>query len=509
MTGKPRTILTTDMECDDMNSLIHLFLYLNELDLEGIVYTSSQYHFNGDGVHTLGEVSPHYCCLGPGETEGPMVVREPDPRAKDLVMYRPFELGWIEDLIRNEYTAVYPMLRKHAEGFPDPQELLDKVYYGNYWFEGDVRFDTEGSRLIERCIMDEREDILYLQSWGGVNTIVRALMSIYERWSGTPEWPVILDKVVKKVAILGVMGGHGQDNSFLDQDIPGKFPGIRCIRPDFGYASFMTAKGCQDDTLPLMQAEYMYPHFKINHGPLMEKYALYGDGTVYRGECDRFQYGLLPVLDWGFNGMPAIRFDKYDILGEGDSGTYIPLFTNFGLRGMEDWRYGTMLGTLRVDDMKPVDIGAMMAEHRKRKPPVNPFLRAYHEDFAARADWCVKEPDEANHNPVVTVSEKDLAAAPGACVNVLAKVSDCRPYEAKWWLYRDGSQYSGSEEEALSALGRDEASVSAADDQGFHGFSFRIPQDARPGDFFSLILEARNVHENPMTGYGQVIVTVD
>jgi len=31
MNHKPRTILTTDMECDVMNSLIHLFLYLNEI----------------------------------------------------------------------------------------------------------------------------------------------------------------------------------------------------------------------------------------------------------------------------------------------------------------------------------------------------------------------------------------------------------------------------------------------------------------------------------------------
>lgn len=508
MKMKPRTILTTDMECDDMNSLIHLFLYLNELDLEGIVYTSSQYHFNGDGIHTLGEVTPHYCCLGPGETEGPMKDRLPDPRAKDLMMYRPFEIGWIEDLIRNEYAAVYPMLSKHAEGFPQPQELLDKVFYGNYWFEGDVRFDTEGSRLIERCILDEREDILYLQSWGGVNTIVRALLTIYERYNGTPEWPSICKKVVDKVAILGVMGGHGQDNSFLDCDIPGKFPGIRCIRSDFGYASFMTAKGCQEDTLPLMQAAYMYPHFKVNHGPLVGKYALYGDGTYYPGECERFQYGLTPVLDWGFNGMPAMHFEKYDILGEGDSGTYIPLFTNFGLRGMEDWRYGTMLGVIHVDDMKPVDIGAMMAEHQKRKPPVNPFLKAYHEDFAARADWCVKDVEEANHNPLVTAREKDLTAAPGETVYVFASVSDKRPYEAKWWLYRAGSQYQGSEEEALQTFGRERAAINTADGQGYHRFSFRIPEDAKPGDFFSLILEARNEHENPMTGYGQVIVNV-
>ncbi len=496
MIKKPRTILTTDMECDDMNSLIHLLLYVNELELEGIVYTSSQYHFNGDGVNTLGDVTPHYCCIGPGETEGPVANRDPDPRAKDLKQYRPFEIGWIEDTIRNEYTAVYPKLKQHAAGFPTPQELLSKVCYGNYWFEGDVRFETEGSRLIERCIMDEREDTLYLQSWGGVNTIVRALLSIWEKHVDQYDWPAVCEKVVKKVAILGVMGGHGQDNSFLDADIPGKFPGIRCLRSDFGYASFMTAKICQEDVLPLMLADYMYPHFKVNHGPLVSKYALYGDGTIYRGECDRFQYGLIPEIDWGFTGMPKMVFNQYDILGEGDSGTYIPLFTNFGLRGMEDWRYGTMLGVLRVGPNHPVDMSAMMAARRRGNIPKNPFLKAYHEDFAARADWCVKDYAEANHNPVVTLSAYDLAAKPGETVKIKGVVADVRPYKANWWLYQGGCGYEGTVDEA--ALCQDEAL----------NLSFTVPADAKPGDYFNLILEARNEHENPMTGYGQAIVTV-
>ncbi|MBQ8073722.1 MAG: DUF1593 domain-containing protein [Clostridia bacterium] len=496
MLKKPRTILTTDMECDDMNSLIHLFLYLNELELEGIVYTSSQYHFNGDGIHTLGEVTPHFCCLGPAETEGPMAERKPDPRAKDLMSYRPFEVGWIENLIRHEYAAAYPTLADNAEGFPTPEELLSRVYYGNYWFEGDVRFESEGSRLIERCIMDDREDVLYLQSWGGVNTIVRALLSIWEKHAGEPDWPEIRARVVRKTAILGVFGGEGQDNSFLDADIPGKYPGIRCLLSDFGYASFLTAQNGQEDVLPMMRADYMYTHFKTGHGPLMAKYALYGDGTVFRGECDRFQYGLLPVLDWGFGGMPPVRFEKYDMLGEGDSGTYIPLFTHFGLRGLEDWRYGTMLGILRVDDLRPRDLGVSIAAMGQRARRKNPFLKAYHEDFAARADWCVKGFAEANHNPVVTLSTCDLEAAPGEKVNVEGQVSDVRPWRAKWWLYRDGSRYEGARvpERGLT-------------DDGTR-LRFTVPDDARPGDFFNLILEVRNEHATPMTGYGQLILKV-
>ena len=112
--AKPRVIITTDLECDDMNSLIHLCLYLNEFETEGIVYTSSQFHFNGDGVHTLGEVTPNYRCQGLLETEGHIGYPHPDPEAKDLMAYRPFEEGWIENLIRNEYAEAYPYLSQNC-----------------------------------------------------------------------------------------------------------------------------------------------------------------------------------------------------------------------------------------------------------------------------------------------------------------------------------------------------------------------------------------------------------
>ena len=39
--GKPRLLVTQDGEVDDMNTLIHTLLYSNDIDLEGIVQTSS------------------------------------------------------------------------------------------------------------------------------------------------------------------------------------------------------------------------------------------------------------------------------------------------------------------------------------------------------------------------------------------------------------------------------------------------------------------------------------
>ena len=110
----------------------------------------------------------------------------------------------------------YPYLKDNAEGFPTPEELLSITKYGNIEFEGDVRFDTEGSNMIKKYLLDDNEEPLYIQSWGGANTIVRALLSIYEEYKDSDEWNCIAKKVVDKARILGINKGVGQDNSWLD-----------------------------------------------------------------------------------------------------------------------------------------------------------------------------------------------------------------------------------------------------------------------------------------------------
>jgi hypothetical protein len=82
---KTRFILTTDGECDDYNSLHHLLLYANDFDFAGIIYSASTYHSQGDGAHTLGEITRDYICAG----ENPDQLKE----------YRPQEMGWIEETI--------------------------------------------------------------------------------------------------------------------------------------------------------------------------------------------------------------------------------------------------------------------------------------------------------------------------------------------------------------------------------------------------------------------------
>ena len=38
---RARAIFTNDAECDDMNSFLHLLLYANDIDIEGLVPASA------------------------------------------------------------------------------------------------------------------------------------------------------------------------------------------------------------------------------------------------------------------------------------------------------------------------------------------------------------------------------------------------------------------------------------------------------------------------------------
>ena len=51
--AKHRTVITTDGEIDDMDSFIRFLLYSNEVDIDGLIYSSSMWHWAGDGRGTV------------------------------------------------------------------------------------------------------------------------------------------------------------------------------------------------------------------------------------------------------------------------------------------------------------------------------------------------------------------------------------------------------------------------------------------------------------------------
>src|SRR5438045_3357523 len=49
---RPRIVITADPELDDNNSLIRFLLYSSDVEVEGLIYASSGYHWKGDGKGT-------------------------------------------------------------------------------------------------------------------------------------------------------------------------------------------------------------------------------------------------------------------------------------------------------------------------------------------------------------------------------------------------------------------------------------------------------------------------
>lgn len=490
--GKPRVIVTTDMEVDDMNSAIHLALYLNEIDVEAFVYTASQYHFQGDGIHSLTEVNPHWRTKGRRSYEEKIPGPHPDPEAGVLRRYRPFPEGWLENLWENEYAEAYPYLSDNAEGFPTPEELVVRTYVGNIAFEGDVREDTPGSDVIKTAILDDDPRVLWLLSWGGMNTIVRALMSIAEQYQGTPTWENVQAQVYKKVRVMGVMEGIGQDNSWLDHGQT-LFPDLIFWRVPFGYGGYVDAKFAQPDSIELFKAPWPESNITQGNGVLMARYMLYGDGRHYEGEPMRFQFGEHATLDWGFAGMTPLVFDPGDFMAEGDSTTYIPLLP-FGLRGMDDPCFDTVLGKLFRDGTEAPagapNFSSMGDMFKPKDANPNPFLRAYQEDFAARAQWCAHPYEQCNHAPVISQVSADVEVKTGETVYLSAQASDPDGDElsCRWVRYAaDGSVL--WESAGLKA-------------------EFTVPQDAASGEFIVLTLVVRDDAVRPMTRYAQVGISV-
>lgn len=505
--ARPRIIITTDLEVDDMNSLIHLALYLNLVDVEAFVTTASQYHFLGDGTHALGEVNPHWRTKGRRAYEWDVVPPEPDPEAGALTAYRPFPRTWIQDLWTHEYADAWPNLCANAAAagepaFPAPDELVARTYEGNVAFEGDVRTDTPGSDVIKRAIMDDDPRPLWLLSWGGMNTIVRALISIAEDWQTSARWDEVRQHVYQKVRVMGVSGGIGQDNSWLDH---GKacFPELTLLRAPFVYGGYVDAVHAQEDAIGLFRAPWPEANLVRGNGPLMARYMLYGDGKVYPGEPARFQFGQTATLDWGWPGMEPIRFTPGDFMGEGDSMTYIPLLP-LGLRGAADRRFNTVLGPLYADGAEPPAVAerltssyaaAALGEPVPGNP--NPFLRAYQEDFAVRAAWCAHEPEACNHPPRIAQVTPDTVVRPGETVALHAATQDPDGGElcVRWTADPLVSTYAGVD--ALASWHLD----------AFDG-SFTVPAGAHPGDRIVVTLTVRDTAAIPATRYAEVALTV-
>ena len=464
-TQRPRCIITQDAEVDDMNSLIHVLLYSNEVDIQGIVQSSSKFHWKG----VAGQKEEKY-----------------------TKPYRWPGTEWMQKYL-NAYQKIYPNLKKHDKSYPAPAYLKSVTKVGNIGYKGEMDSATEGSELIKKTILDNDERTLYLLAWGGTNTISRALKDIEKEYKGTKQWDAIRKKIINKVVIPAC----GEQDETYSEYIAEEWPEIKFMScSQMSSYAYMWRTQPEDSSKKTLYAGFMLKNLIRKHGALLDNYVTWGDGTYLDGEEPGSQFGtnedLLDSLNWwgGFN--PVQKYQRYDFLSEGDSPTFFMLLDT-GLRTLEDITNGGFSGRYARADKKnskgqevnywsPVtdtyvkEDGSTMKVESSWK-----YIDDIQNDFAARADWCiVNDYVKANHAPKVSVTEgTDIKASAGETLKLHAIATDPDDdyVTVSWSEYTDAS----TTETALTLKG-------AASDT----ISFKIPEDAKAGQKIHLIVQAQD-----------------
>lgn len=386
-----------------------------------------------------------------------------------------------------------PALILHDPEYPSPESLKSLIRVGNIDFEGDMKEDTEGSDFIKQILLDDEEGPVYIQIWGGTNTLARALKSIEEEFKGTDQWKEVYRQVSEKTFIYTILD---QDATYTRYLAP-NWPDIRVIYNSAQFWSFacMWPRVVPETLRPYMEGEWFSEHIKFGHGPLLAGYYVWGDGTRIEGDPEHIHGDPEEAAR---NGMKP-----YDFISEGDSPAYFQLL-HFGLRSMEDPAYGGLGGRFvlsaenpkRWEDGRDVgDLNPETGEMDLSYPQIR-WIRVLQNDFAARADWCVNDREHANHAPVVTLrTPPDMNARPGASVRVSASVGDPDGdgVEYSWWQYTEP----GSCETNVEIEGA-----------GTPTETLTVPENAPPGQTIHLTLQLTDDGTPELTRFARTIITV-
>ena len=448
--AKPRVIVTSDGEIDDECSMVRFLLYANEWDIEGIITSSSQYHWQG---------------------------------------HRWAGDDWVQPYLE-AYADVYPNLAAHDPGYPSPELLQSRTFLGNVTAEGEMMEMTKGAqRIVDVLLNDSDPRPIWIQAWGGPNTIARALKYIED------ECPQRMSEVARKMRLYFIWE---QDNTYQTYIRPhwGKFDVPTIISDQFIAIFYHWKKYIPDDQQAYLAGDWMKSNILEGHGKLC---------SLYKGH---------KAGDRGFNDG--------DFRSEGDSPAFLHVIPN-GLRSTEspDWggwggRFVRVRDNIWLDPVK--EEGYTYPEGRwygdsawgrtrlKKNIPQDAALIAYlkpqwrwidafQNDFAARADWCVWAYENANHPPDVHLAhEEDMAVRPGQKVDLSARGTtdpDNDDLTCRWWQYMEAGTC---------------ASVVDLADSSQWEVSFSVPSDIHPGQTIHIICEVTDNGSPSLTRYRRVVL---
>jgi len=401
MKQKHRVIILTDIEADpdDTQSLVRLLLYSDEIDIKGLIATTSCWHKS---------------------TVNPESIKR----------------------IIQAYGKVQPNLVKHDTAFPRAETLFPLVKQGLpvYGMLGVGKGkDSEGADWIIKELKKNDERPLWICVWGGANTLAQALYKT-ERTKSKAEAKRLIGK-------LRVYAISDQDDSGIW--IRNNFPNLFYIvspGDDYGSATWTGInsfiKGIYNRKI---SNSWLAQNIQQGHGPLG---AAYPD-VAWGMEGDTPSWlSLIP------NGLNAPEHPSWGGWG-GRYELYKPKFFpgNKGAgSGVPNEPETRKIWTNAVDMYTPYISNEYGRSIKKdtviftdSKVSLWRWRDDFQNDFAARMGWCTESYQEANHPPVPVLSTpEEVKVKSGHGITLEASNSydpDGDNISFEWFSYPEAGTY--------------------------------------------------------------------
>lgn len=397
---KNRVIILTDIEADpdDTQSLIRLLLYANQIDIKGIVATTS-------------------CWL----------TSRVEPES-------------IQKII-DAYAKVQPQLLKHEPGFPEAETLssLIKVGLPKYGMKGvGEGMDSEGSDWIIKLLEEEDVRPLWISTWGGVNTLAQALYKIKNTKSEEEA-----NRLVSKIRVYTI---SDQDDSGIW--IRNNFPDLfYIVSPGDHYGSATWTgvntyvKGIDNTTI---SNSWITQNIQQNHGPLGAAYPDVAWGV--EGDTPAF-LSLIPNglnnsehPEWGgWGGRYEMSKPDFSITKKGGSIVTIEPETR------EIWTNTSDSYSPYVANEYGRSVKQDTVIFNNDKVTLWRWRDDFQNDFAARMDWCFLSYEEANHPPIPVLSHSDqitVTSGDGFTLDAFESFDpDGDGFSFLWYNYPEAGSY--------------------------------------------------------------------
>ena len=354
--AKHRLIVITDIgnEPDDFMSMVRLMVYTNQIDIEGLIASTS--------IHQSKKVSPEL----------------------------------IEKVIHG-YEKVQPYLLKHEPGFPSAQKLLSLVKKGLpvYGMDGVGKGkDSGGSEWIIRMLEKNDSRPLWVTVWGGPNTLAQALWKIRETKSEAEA-----KKLISKLRVYTI---SDQDNT--GPWIRKNFPGLFYISSPGSYdkatwsAILNVFPGANNEVI---SNDWIARNIQQGHGPLGAmspdvSFGMEGDTPSW---LSLIPNGLSDPEHPNWGGWGG-RYELYKPPFDPNKKWIVPLEeeTRPFWTNAEDEYTPWVKGRWGRAVVK--DTGTYKDNH----VTIWRWREEFQNDFAARMAWCTNDYKHANHPPVANLN---------------------------------------------------------------------------------------------------------